>query len=73
MEFYKRQIKTSDFQKVVNSGQTNLEFLLDDKISFQIFLTQNIEDIGFYDSDLSGKNFIVGNMDNVDINNLINL
>ncbi len=51
MDFYKRKVNTSDFQKVVNTGQTNFEFLLDEKISFQIMLTQNIEDIGFYESD----------------------
>lgn len=57
MDFYKRKVNTSDFQKVVNTGQNNFEFLLDEKISFQIMLTQNIEDIGFYESDKKIKNF----------------
>jgi hypothetical protein len=56
MTFYKRKVKISDFQKVIDEGQPNLEFLLDEKISFQVFLTQNIEDIGFYESDEKKKN-----------------
>ena len=49
MEFYKRTIKTSDFKKVVDTGQPELPYLLDEKVSLRIFLTQNIEDIGFYE------------------------
>lgn len=66
--FYKRQVKVSDFQKVVDTGQINLEFLLDEKISFQILLTQNIEDIGFYESETNNKRLISGNFN---INNFI--
>lgn len=68
--FYKRQIKTSDFQKVTDNGQTNLEFLLDDKVSFQIFLTQNIEDIGFYESDEKKKGIGVIDINAIDFINL---
>lgn len=71
MVFYRRKAKISDFQKVVDNGQPNLEFLLDEKISFQIFLTQNIEDIGFYESDEKKKN-LIGPTD-LDITNFINL
>jgi len=62
MVFYKRKAKISDFQKVVDTGQPNLEFLLDDKISFQIFLTQDIEDIGFYESDKKAKGIGLGDI-----------
>jgi hypothetical protein len=62
MNFYKRQIKISDFQKVEDNGQPNIEFLLDEKISFTIFLTQNIEDIGFYESDEQKKGFITNDL-----------
>jgi hypothetical protein len=57
MDFYKRKVNITDFQKVTNTGQTNFEFLLDEKISFQIMITQNIEDIGFYESDEKIKSF----------------
>ena len=62
MNFYKRQIKISDFQKVEDNGQPNIEFLLDEKIYFTIFLTQNIEDIGFYESDEQKKGFITNDL-----------
>lgn len=49
MEFYKRTIKISDFKDVVDLGQPELPYLLNQQVSLRIFLTQNIEDIGFYE------------------------
>jgi hypothetical protein len=43
---YRRTAKISDFQP--NSGSTVVDIVLDNKINFLIYLTQNIEDIGIY-------------------------
>jgi hypothetical protein len=50
MEFYKRELNPKDFQTPINTGQTEFPYLLDQKLSIRILLTQNIEDIGFYET-----------------------
>lgn len=50
MEFYKRRLNPKDFQQVFDTGQPEFPYLLDQKQSVRIFLTQTIEDIGYYES-----------------------
>jgi len=50
MEFYKRRLTPKDFQQAIDVGQSEFPYLLDQEQSIRIFLTQTIEDIGYYES-----------------------